>query len=396
MKQLQLTGRQLITGPGALSALKNLDFTRALLITGSQSMFRSGVIDRIRTLLSPRGLVKIYSGIGANPTCAEVEAGLSEMHAFQPDLIIAVGGGSAIDAAKAMLLFYEYPSLNFQNVFQSSLPQTRTKTTFVAIPSTSGTASEVTHVTVITFPGKKQKLAIKTEAIRPNIAILDGEICLSLPSHIAAETGMDALTHALECYTNHSKDTFTDLLAEGAIRGILSYLPSSVHEGTLESRQKMHEYACMAGMAFSNAGLGLCHSMAHALGAQAHIAHGRANAILLPYVMSFNAGCETTLTPTAGRYAELAALIGMGASSTRQSALNLIHMVRRLETQMKMPLSIKDAGISAADFDAMLDTLADAALADRCMATTPIPCSREDIVSLYRQAYAKNSRRSLQ
>ena len=162
MKQLRLTGRQLITGPGAIKGLENLDFTRALLITGSKSMFRSGVIDRIRALLSPRGLVKIYSGIGANPTCAEVEAGLSEMRAFQPDLVIAVGGGSAIDAAKAMLLFYEYPSLNFQNVFQSPLPQAHTNTTFVAIPSTSGTASEVTHVTVITFPDKKQKLAIKT------------------------------------------------------------------------------------------------------------------------------------------------------------------------------------------------------------------------------------------
>ena len=369
MKQLQLTGRQLITGPGALSALKNLDFTRALLITGSQSMFRSGVIDRIRTLLSPRGLVKIYSGIGANPTCAEVEAGLSEMHAFQPDLIIAVGGGSAIDAAKAMLLFYEYPSLNFQNVFQSSLPQTRTKTTFVAIPSTSGTASEVTHVTVITFPGKKQKLAIKTEAIRPDIAILDGEICLSLPSHIAAETGMDALTHALECYTNHSKDTFTDLLAEGAIRGILSYLPSSVHEGTLESRQKMHEYACMAGMAFSNALLGIVHSMAHKTGAvfsTGHITHGLANAMYLPYVIRYN----SQNAEAAERYAQIAGAIGI--TGTQEECISgLCARIREMNDYMGIPKTLQEFGVREGEFKEKLSAIAEAAVSDACTGSNP-------------------------
>lgn len=376
MKQLQLTGRHLLTGPGAISGLENLDFTRALLVTGSKSMFRSGVIDRIRDLLSPRGLLKIYSGIGANPTCAEVEAGLSEMRAFQPDLVIAVGGGSAIDAAKAMLLFYEYPSLNFQNVFQSPLPQTRAKTTFVAIPSTSGTASEVTHVTVITFPDKKQKLAIKTEAIRPDIAVLDGEICLSLPPHIAAETGMDALTHALECYTNRSKDTFTDLLAEGAIRGILTCLPASVHEGTLESRQKMHEYSCMAGMAFSNAGLGMVHGISHAFSAFYHTAHGLANAVILPYVLEYNQQDGWV----AAQLNRLSALTGG----------DIVAQVRTLSGQAGIPSCLRDTGIPEADFLRDEAQLIEGSMLGST-AVNPIPMTREAIAPIIRAAYYGNA-----
>ena len=372
MKQIRLTGRQLITGPGSLRSLESLDFSRAMLITGSHSMFRSGVIDRIRAMLLPGGAVEVYSGIGANPTCAEVEAGLNAMRAYQPDLVIAVGGGSAIDAAKAMLLFYEYPALNFSNVFQSPLPQTRTKTTFAAIPSTSGTASEVTHVTVITFPEKKQKLAIKTEALRPDIAILDGEICLSLPPHIAAETGMDALTHALECFTNRSKETFTDLLAEGAIRGILKWLPQSVQNGTVESRQKMHEFSCMAGMAFSNAGLGMVHGISHAFSAFYHTAHGLANAIILPYVLAYNRQDSWVA-------AQLDRLSGPDGE-------DIVQQVRTLSQTVGIPACLQDTGIPEADF--LRD---EAALIDGAMlgstAVNPIPMTRERIAPIVRAVY---------
>ena len=288
MKKIRLTGEQLITGPGALDALGALEFTRAMIVMGGRSLFRNGTIDRAKALLEPHGAVEVLDGIGANPTRDQVEQGLAAMRAFSPDLVVAMGGGSPIDAAKAMLLFYEWPALNFENVFSTPLPEKRTKTRFVAVPSTSGTASEVTHVTVITFPEISRKLAIKTEALRPNIAILDGDICLSLPAHIAAETGMDALTHAIECYTNRSKETFTDLLARGAIEGIFEWLPRSVAGGDLESRQRMHEYACMAGMAFSNAGLGMVHGISHAFSAFYNTAHGLANAVILPYVLDYN------------------------------------------------------------------------------------------------------------
>ena len=288
MKKIRLTGEQLITGPGALDALGALEFTRAMIVTGGRSLFRNGTIDRAKALLEPHGAVEVLDGIGANPTRDQVEQGLAAMRAFSPDLVVAMGGGSPIDAAKAMLLFYEWPALNFENVFSTPLPEKRTKTRFVAVPSTSGTTSEVTHVTVITFPEISRKLAIKTEALRPDIAILDGDICLSLPAHIAAETGMDALTHAIECYTNRSKETFTDLLARGAIEGIFEWLPRSVAGGDLESRQRMHEYACMAGMAFSNAGLGMVHGISHAFSAFYNTAHGLANAVILPYVLDYN------------------------------------------------------------------------------------------------------------
>lgn len=372
MKQLRLTGTRLVTGPGSLANLDTLAFQKAMVITGSGSMFRSGVIDRITAMLQPKGEVSVYSGIGANPTRAEVEEGLKEMRAVRPDLVIAVGGGSAIDATKAMLLFYEYPELNFDNVFGAKLPQTRKITTFVAIPSTSGTASEVTHVTVITFTDKKQKLAIKTEALRPDIAILDGEICMSLPAHIAAETGMDALTHAIECYTNRSKDTFTDLLAEGAIRGILKTLPESVHAGTIDSRQKMHEYSCMAGMAFSNAGLGMVHGISHAFSAFYHTAHGLANAVILPFVLEYNRQDPWV----AEQLDKLSAITGS----------DIIEQIRALSQNVGIPSCLKDTGIPEETYVRDEAELIDGSMLGST-AVNPIPMTKETITPVVRAAY---------
>lgn len=372
MKKIRLTGEQLITGPGALDALGALEFTRAMIVTGGRSLFRNGTIDRAKALLEPHGAVEVLDGIGANPTRDQVEQGLAAMRAFSPDLVVAMGGGSPIDAAKAMLLFYEWPALNFENVFSTPLPEKRTKTRFVAVPSTSGTASEVTHVTVITFPEISQKLAIKTEALRPNIAILDGDICLSLPAHIAAETGMDALTHAIECYTNRSKETFTDLLARGAIEGIFEWLPRSVAGGDLESRQRMHEYACMAGMAFSNAGLGMVHGISHAFSAFYNTAHGLANTVILPYVLDYN-----RQDPWVARELDrLSAALGG----------DVVERVRALSRKVGIPACLRDAGIPEADF------LRDEAqlIAGAMLGSTkvnPIPMTPETIAPIVRAAY---------
>lgn len=372
MKNLRLTGRRLVTGADALDALGELSFTRALLITGGGSMFRNGAIDRAKALLAPRGTVEVYSGVGANPTQDEVEKGLAVMRAFRPDLVIALGGGSAIDAAKAMLLFYEWPELNFSNVFSTPLPQERQSTAFVAVPSTSGTASEVTHVTVITFPERGQKLAIKTEALRPDIAILDGSLCISLPAHIAAETGMDALTHAIECYTNRAKDTFTDVLARGAIEGIFATLPQSVHKGDLESRQKMHEYSCMAGMAFSNAGLGMVHGISHAFSARYNTAHGLANAVILPYVLDYNRRNPWV----AVQLAQLSAALGGDA----------VEQVRALSTAVSIPTCLRDAGISEQVF--LRDE--QALITDSLLGSTavnPISMTAQTIAPIVRATY---------
>lgn len=372
MKSIRLTGERLVTGPGALGALGELEFTRAMIVTGGQSMFRNVTIDRAKALLSQRGEVAVYSGVGANPTRDEVERGLAEMRAYAPDLVVAIGGGSPIDAAKAMLLFYEWPELNFDNVFSSPLPAKRTHTAFAAVPSTSGTASEVTHVTVITFPELGQKLAIKTEALRPDLAILDGEICCSLPAHIAAQTGMDALTHAIECYTNRSKDTFTNLLARGAIEGIFQWLPRSMAVGDLESRQKMHEYSCMAGMAFSNAGLGMVHGISHAFSARYNTAHGLANAVILPYVLDFNRQDPWV----AAQLETLSAALGG----------DVVERVRALSETVGIPSCLKDAGIPEADF--LRD---EAILIDNSMLgstkVNPVPMTRETIAPIVRASY---------
>ena len=372
MHLLRFTVDRLITGPETLTCLSDLSFTRAMIITGGQSMFRNGTIDRIRQYLSSQGEVEIYSGIGANPTREEVEKGLAVMRQVNPDLVVAVGGGSAIDAAKAMILFYEWPELNFENVFTTPLPTKRTKTYFVAIPSTSGTASEITHVTVITFPDLGQKLAIKTEALRPDIAILDGSVCMSLPAHVAAETGMDALTHAMECFTNRSKETFTDALAFEAIVGILETLPHSVKEGDLNSRQKMHEYACMAGMAFSNAGLGMVHGISHAFSAFYNTAHGLANAVILPYVLDYNRQDPWV----AEQLERLSKVVGS----------DIVEKVRGLSREIGIPVCLKDTGIEESVY-----VKDEAALIRNSLlgstAVNPIPMSEETITPIVRAAY---------
>lgn len=372
MKRLNLQGRGFVTGIGAMESLGGLAFTRAMIITGGQSMFRNGTIDKVVSLLSGRGEVQVYSGIGSNPTRDAVMNGLAAMRAFAPDLVIAIDGGSPLDAAKAMLLFYEYPDLNFDNVFSTPLPQLRTKTTFVAIPSTSGTASEVTHVTVITFPEKKQKLAIKTEAIRPDIAILDGTICRSLPAHIAAETGMDALTHAIECYTNRALDDFTAALAKGAIEGILEWLPRSVSEGDLESRQRMHNFSCMAGMAFSNTGLGMVHGISHAFSGVYNTAHGLANAVILPYVLQYNRRDPW--------------VVGQLETLSRAVGGDIVAKIRALGAQVGIPARLQDAGIPEADFLRDEEMLIDNAMLGST-AVNPIRMTREMMAPLVHTVY---------
>lgn len=288
MKSLKLQGEYLITGANSLDWFGQVEFRKCMIVTGGQSMFKNGSIDKLQSMLSKKGETVVYHGIEKNPTANCVLKGLEKMKEFAPDLVIAIGGGSAIDAAKAMILFYEFENLNFDNVFTTPLPQKRTKTTFAVVPSTSGTASEVTHVSVITFVDKQLKLAIKTEAIRPDIAILDGTICMSMPKNIAAETGLDALTHAIEAFTNKNSDAFTSALAKEAIEGIFKSLYESVCQGTLKSRQDMHDYSCMAGMAFSNSGLGMVHGISHAFSGIFNTSHGLSNAVILPYVLEYN------------------------------------------------------------------------------------------------------------
>ena len=222
--------------------------------------------------------------------------------------------------------------------------------------------------------------------------MLDPQFTVSVPPSVTADTGIDVFTHAIEAYVCTARTDFTDAMAESAIRLVYQNLLTAYRRpDDLEARQKMHNASCMAGIAFSNAGLGLNHGMAHALGARFHIPHGRANGILLPYVMSFNAGCHDKLTPTAARYAQAARLIHLDGSSVRQSALQLIRTLRRFMEKLNMPSTIHQAGVDRADFEDALDTMAEAALADRCTAANPRECTCEDIKNIYRQAFTGRS-----
>lgn len=369
---------------GSKSFDKMLEQRRRVFIVTDKFMHESGRVSYLTDKIKAEGAKwEIFSDVTPDPDIETVTAGVAKILEFQPDTVIALGGGSPIDAAKAIVYFAA------KQVDLRDCP-------FVAVPTTSGTGSEVSKFAVITDRARGIKYPLIDDTLLPDYAVLDAELTCSVPPKVTADTGLDVLTHAIEAFVCTEANAFTDALAEKSVKLVDHYLLLAYKEpDNREARQGMHNASCLAGAAFSNAGLGLCHSMAHAMGAQFHIPHGRANAILLPVVMSFNAGCETTLTPVATRYAELASLIGMGATSMRQSALNLIHMVRRLQQRMGVPQCIKDAGVSAEDFETALDAMADAALADRCTATNPKPCTKEDIAELYRQAYSKSNRKSL-
>lgn len=342
MKRIVLSGKRIITGAGALAFLKEVTYEKVLIVTGGSSMKRSGVIDRAKEYLQVHGSkIEIYDGIKKNPTIEEVLDGLEKMKKFCPDCILAIGGGSAMDCAKAMLLFYEFPHLNFGNVLEENskgLIPTERKTALLCVPSTSGTGSEVTRGTVITDTEKELKIPIMTDCLRPDIAILDAEITMTMPAQVVAETGMDALTHAIEAYTNHNLDDFDEGLCKSAIEGIMQWLPVSYHENTLEAREKVHNFQAMAGIGFANVGLGMVHGIAHSFGAIFNMAHGLTNAIILPYVLEYNSQNEVVRE-------KLAKL------SYHCHCENIIEEIWKMQKELHIPSTFKEAGISREQFE---------------------------------------------
>ncbi|MCI8538580.1 MAG: iron-containing alcohol dehydrogenase [Oscillospiraceae bacterium] len=351
---------------------------RAFIVT-DRFMADSGKVDYLTGPLSRLGgSYEIFSDVTPDPDINTVTAGVAHIMAFQPDVVIALGGGSPIDAAKAMVYF--------------AVNQGLKDCPFIAIPTTSGTGSEVSKFAVISDREKQVKYPLVDDVLLPDVAMLDASLVVSVPKGVTADTGVDVFTHAVEAFVSTGRNDFSDAMAEKAIKLVYRYLLKVYKEpDNIEYRQRMHNASCLAGIAFSNAGLGLNHGMAHALGAKLHLPHGRANGILLPYVMSFNAGCTSKLTPTARRYAKIARSIGMGATSTRQSALNLIRFARSSMEKLGIPSSVKATKlVTAAEFEEMLDELAETALADRCTATNPEPCTIEDIKGVFRKAYNGN------
>lgn len=360
-------------GLGSFGRLADLKGERAIIITGQGAMKRSGYIDKAILLLRNNGLeVEVFDGVEADPSVETVMAGFAVMQRFQPDWIIGLGGCSAIDAAKAMWVFYEYPETRFQDIIPPfSIKPLRNKARFVAIPSTSGTGTEATCVAVITDRAQGTKYPLVSYELCPDVAIVDGELCRSMPPHVTANTGLDALTHALEAYVTPLADAYTDCMAERAVVDIFNALPQVVADGSnLAARQIMHDASCLAGMSFTNALLGIVHSMAHQVGGMFSVPHGRANAILLPNVIRFNASV------IAEKYARMGNLIGV--SDAEQLAVR----IEQLRASVGIENGFKAYGISATEWDSKVHIMARHAMADACTGCNPRQPTEEDMVML--------------
>ena len=382
--------------------------SRAFIVTDPM-MVKLGNVDKVLYYLRKREEYchsEIYSDVESDPSVECIMRGVKAMNAFQPDVIIAIGGGSAIDAAKGMWLFYEHPDTSFDGLRQRFLdirkrafkfPKLGQKAKLVAIPTTSGTGSEVTSFSVITDKQNGNiKYPLADYRLTPDVAIIDPQFTRSMPKSIVADTGLDVLTHAIEAYVSVMASDYTDGLALHAIEMVFTYLEKS-YNGDPLAREKMHNASCIAGMAFTNAFLGLNHSMAHKLGAECHIPHGRANAILLPYVIKYNATKPTKFASfpkykeyvADERYAKIARRVGLCSADTpiSEAVDCLVKAIRELMTVTERPLCIKDCGVSEAEFMSKVDELSYKAFEDKCTTANPVYPLVSEIKELYREAY---------
>lgn len=382
--------------------------TRAFIVT-DPVMVKLGYVDKVLYYLRKRAPYchcEIFSEVEPDPSVETIQRGVRAMETFSPDVIIALGGGSAIDAAKGMWLFYENPDTNFDGLRLKFLdirkrafhfPNLGKKTQLVAIPTTSGTGSEVTSFSVIT--DKKNgniKYPLADYELTPDVAIIDPQFVATMPKQIVADTGMDVLTHALEAYVSVLASDYTNGLAMKAIELVFKYLPRSYENpGDEIAREKMHNASCIAGMAFSNAFLGINHSLAHKLGGEYHIPHGRANAVLLPYVVKYNSQKPTkfAIFPKYGefvadyRYAQIARQLGLGGGTQEEQIESLIKAIRDLMKRLNMPLSIRECGVDENAFMANLCALSERAFEDQCTTANPRYPLVAELEEIYRKAY---------
>jgi len=382
--------RDLYHGKGALEVLKLLKGSKAIVVVGGGSMKRFGFLDKTVAYLKEAGMeVKLFEGVEPDPSVETVMRGAEAMRAFEPDWIVSIGGGSPIDAAKAMWAFYEYPDTTFDALcIPFNFPELRTKAKFCAIPSTSGTATEVTAFSVITDYAKGIKYPLADFNITPDIAIVDPELAETMPPKLTAHTGMDAMTHAVEAYVSTLHCDYTDPLALHAIKMVSTYLVASFN-GDNEARARMHNAQCLAGMAFSNALLGIVHSMAHKTGAAysgSHIVHGCANAMYLPKVIKFNA----QEPEAAKRYAEIASFLRLKGSSDLELTDALIAHIKDLNKALGIPSCIKEyegGVIDEKEFMDKLPQVAEMAVDDACTGSNPREISPAQMAKLLKCCY---------
>ncbi|CRK80717.1 bifunctional acetaldehyde-CoA/alcohol dehydrogenase [Neobacillus massiliamazoniensis] len=383
------------------------DITKAVIVTSSSAV-KNGYVDAIKYHLNkhPRKIqTEVLTDIEPEPSLETVMTGAERMRKFLPDCIIALGGGSVMDAAKAMWLFYEHPDVDFHSLTQKffdpnrrvvKFPILRGKAKFVAIPTTSGTGAEVTAFSVISDKKANIKYPLADFQLTPDIAIIDSQFVMTVPRNVTADTGMDVLTHAIEAYVSVLANDFTDGLALKAIQLVFEYLPRAYRDGNDElAREKMHNASTIAGMAFANSFLGINHSLAHVLGAEFNIAHGRANAILLPHVIRYNAKRPNKLMTfpkyekfiADERYAEISRMLGLPAQTTEEGVESLIQAIIKLGQTLDIPQSIEEIGISESEFMSKVDLLAERAFDDQDTIANPKLPLVTELASIYLQAY---------
>lgn len=392
----------------SIQVLASIPGISKVFIVTSRSQMKNGSIEKVLYQLGKHpGKIQyeVLYDIEPEPGMDTVKNGAERMRKFEPDCLIALGGGSVIDAAKSMWLFYEYPEADFNSLKQKffdpskrvvKFPALRGKAIFVAIPTTSGTGSEVTSFSVISDKMSNIKYPLADFQLTPDLAIVDPQFVMTVPKQVTADTGIDVLTHAIESYVSVLANDFTDGLALKAIQLVFEYLPKAYRDGNDElAREKMHNASTIAGMAFANSFLGINHSLAHALGAEFNIAHGRANAILLPHVIRYNAAKPNKFMTypkyehfiADQRYSEIAKLLGLPAETTEEGINSLIEAINKLTKELELPMNIAETGVSKSEFERKINSLAEHAFDDQDTIANPKQPLISELVNIYRQAY---------
>ncbi|RSJ40778.1 1-propanol dehydrogenase PduQ [Streptococcus sanguinis] len=372
---------ELHVGKGALQQLSHYK-NEHILVVADPFLKTSGTLDAILANFDDSNDIVVFTDIVPDPPIETVVAGIKSAGDKPISIVLSIGGGSAIDASKAMYYFAKK-----HGAFSEAI--------LIAIPTTSGTGSEVTSFSVITDAERGTKYPLVTKEILPDVAILDADLVLSLPGNITADTGMDVLTHAIEAYVSTKATDFSDALAEKAIKLVFEYLPKAYKNGQdVEAREKMHAASTLAGMAFNTASLGINHSLAHAAGAKFHIPHGRLNSILMPHVIQYNAGIEfnnrnrqATDKTVASRYQDIAKLLGCSASSPVSGVRQLVEAIKKLQRKLEMPTSLREYGVKADAFAQYKVEISEAALHDGCTPTNPRVPTAEELLKVLEKAF---------
>ena len=397
--------------PVALDELKNVMGKKRAFIVTDSFLYHNGYTKPIADKLDEMGIVHTtFFDVAPDPTLASAKEGAEQMKAFQPDCIIALGGGSAMDAGKIMWVLYEHPEADFMDMAMRfidirkrvyTFPKMGEKAYFIAVPTSAGTGSEVTPFAVITDEKSGVKYPLADYQLLPNMAIIDPDFHMSAPKGLTAASGIDAVTHALEAYASMMATDYTDGLAIQALKGIFEYLPRAYDNGQtdIEAREKMANCATMAGMAFANAFLGVCHSMAHKLGAFHHLPHGIANALMIEEVLRFNAAeapakmgtfSQYDHPHTLARYAEVSRALGFGGKNDKESLENLINAINALKDRVGIKKTIRDYGVDEKDFLDRLDAMTEQAFDDQCTGANPRYPLMSEIKQMYLNAYYGN------